>query len=54
MYRMYFRLLLGLIWMGVAVFGLVSGNVGMAGLFVVVGIAYLSSGVSMWKKTKEN
>lgn len=54
MRHMYFRLLLGLVWIGVAVFGLATGNVGMAGLFGLVGAIYVSSAISMWKKEKEN
>lgn len=54
MRHIYFRLLLGLVWLGVAGFSFATGNVGMAGLFGVVGVVYLSSAASMWKKTKEN
>lgn len=54
MRHMYFRLFLGLVWMGVAIVGLTSGNVGMAGLFGLVGAIYVSSAISMWKKAKEN
>ena len=52
MRHMLFRLVLGLVWIVVAGVSLVTGNLGMAGLFGIVGIVYLSSAASMWKKEK--
>ncbi len=52
MRHIFIRLLLALIWIVVAGVNLVMGNVGMAGLFGIVGIVYFTTAISM-KKEKE-
>lgn len=54
MKHFYFRLVFGIIWLAVAVFSAVKGNIPMAALYVAVGIVFLWSACSIRKKEKES
>lgn len=46
----YIRGILSFIWLAVAVFSGISGNLEMALLYAVIGFAFLYSAYSIWKK----
>lgn len=50
----YFRLILGIVWLAVAVFSAVRANIFFAALYVVLGIVFLWSAYSIWKKEKND
>lgn len=50
----YFRLVLGIIWLLAAVVSGVSANIPFALLYTVLGIVFLYSAYSIWKKEKDN
>ena len=52
MRHFYFRLILGIVWLAAAVFSVVSANIPFAALYVVLGIVFLRSAYSIWKKEK--
>ncbi len=54
MRHFYFRLIFGIIWLVVAVFSATVGlNISFAALYVVLGIIFLWSAYSIWKKEKD-
>ncbi|MNP63581.1 hypothetical protein D3C76_1589910 [compost metagenome] len=54
MRHFYFRLMIGIVWLLAAIFSGVNGNFPFAALYVVLGIAFLYSANSIWKKEKGN
>lgn len=50
----YFRLFFGIVWLAVAAFSAVQGNVSFAGLYAAIGIVFLGSAYSIRKKEKDN
>lgn len=54
MRHFYIRLVLGVIWLNVAVVSAVSGDLLFAALHLVLGIVFLYSAYSMWKKNNDN
>lgn len=54
MRHFYFRLILGIVWLIAAIFSAVSGNIPFAVLYVALGMVFLYSAYSIWKKNKGN
>ena len=54
MRHFYLRLILGIVWLAAAVVSTVSTNIPFATLYVVLGIVFLWSAYSIWKKEKDN
>lgn len=52
MRHFYFRLILGIVWIIAAVYSAVTANLPFAALYVVLGIVFLYSAYSIWKKEK--
>ena len=52
MRHFYFRLILGIVWLAAAVVSAVCANIPFAALYVVLGIRFLWSACSIWKKEK--
>ncbi len=52
MRHVYFRGILALIWLAAAIVSGVSGNMGMATLYVLLGGAFGNSAYASWKKEK--
>lgn len=52
MRHFYFRLILGIVWLAVAVVNAVKTNISFAALYVSLGIVFLWSAYSIWKKDK--
>ncbi len=53
MRHFYFRLIFGIVWLAAAVISVVKANISFAALYVVLGIVFLWSAYSTWKKEKE-
>ena len=53
MRHFYFRLILGIVWLATAVVSAVKANISFAALYVVLGIVFLWSAYSIWKKEKD-
>lgn len=53
MRHFYFRLILGIVWLAVAVVSAVEANISFAALYVVLGVVFLWSAYSTWKKEKD-
>lgn len=54
MRHFYFRLVLGIVWLIAAVVSGVSANIPFAVLYGALGIMFLYSAYSIWKKEKNN
>lgn len=54
MRHFYFRLILGIVWLAAAVVSVVKADISSAVLYVVLGIVFLWSAYSIWKKDKGN
>ena len=54
MRHFYFRLVLGIIWLVAAIVSGVSANIPFAILYALLGIVFLYSAYSIWKKEKDN
>ncbi len=54
MRHFYFRLIFGIVWLAAAVVSAVKSNLSFAALYVVLGIVFLWSAYSIWKKDKDN
>ncbi len=54
MRHFYFRLIFGIVWLAAAVVSAVKSNLSFAALYVVLGIVFLWSAHSIWKKDKDN
>ena len=52
MRHFYFRLIFGIVWLAAAVVSAVGANIPFAALYVVLGIVFLRSAFSIWKKEK--
>ena len=52
MRHFYFRLILGIVFIGCMIFSFVTVNIPFAVLYLVLGILFLSSAYSLWKKEK--
>lgn len=53
MRHFYFRLILGIVWFVAAVISVVKANISFAVLYVILGIVFLWSAYSIWKKEKD-
>ena len=53
MRHFYFRLILGIVCLAVAVVSAVKANISFAALYVVLDIVFLWSAYSIWKKEKD-
>lgn len=53
MRHIYIRGIMSLIWLAAATVSGVSGNLQMAGLYVILGGAFLYSAYKAWKKEKD-
>jgi uncharacterized membrane protein len=53
MRHFYFRLILGIVCLAAAVVSAVKANISFAALYVVLGIVFLWSTYSIWKKEKD-
>lgn len=54
MRHFYFRLILGIVFIGCMIFSFVTMNIPFAILYLVLGGAFLISAYSLWKKDKDN
>lgn len=54
MRHFYFRLMFGIVWLAAAVVSVAKANISFAVLYVVLGIVFLWSADSIWKKEKDN
>lgn len=53
MHHFYFRLILGIVWLAAAAVSAVKANISFAALYVLLGIVFLWSAYSVWKKEKD-
>ena len=53
MRHFYFRLILGIVWLAVAVVSAVKASISFAHLYASLGIVFLWSAYSIWKKEKD-
>lgn len=53
MRHFYFRLILGIVWLAVAVVSAVKANISFAALYASLGIVFLWSAYSIWEKDKD-
>ena len=54
MRHFYFRLILGIVFIGCMIFSFVTMNIPFALLYIFLGGSFLYSDYSIWKKDKEN
>ena len=54
MRHFYFRLIMGIVFIGCMIFSFITANISFALLYLVLGIVFLASAYSLWKKEKEN
>ncbi len=54
MRHFYFRMILGIVFIGCMIFSFVNMKIPFAVLYLVLGIAFLASAYSLWKKDKDN
>lgn len=54
MRHFYFRLILGIVWLAAAIFSVVNANILFAVLYVILGVVFLWSAFSIWKKEKKD
>lgn len=54
MRHFYFRLVLGIVWVVASIVSAVTANIPFVVLYVVLGIVFLYSAYSTWKKEKDN
>ena len=52
MRHFYFRLIFGIVWLAAAVVSAIGANILFAALYVVLGVVFLWSAYSIWKKEK--
>lgn len=52
MRHFYFRLILGIVFIGCMIFSVVTENISFTVLYLALGIAFLTSAYSLWKKDK--
>ncbi len=53
MRHFYFRLILGIVWLAAAAVSTVNANISFAVLYALLGIVFLWSAYSIWKKEKD-
>lgn len=53
MRHFYFRLILGIVFIGCMIFSFVTMNIPFALLYLALGVVFLLSAYSLWKKDKE-
>lgn len=53
MRHFYFRLILGIVWLAAAAISATKANNSFAALYAVLGIVFLWSAYSIWKKDKD-
>lgn len=53
MRHFYFRLIFSIIWLAAAVVSVVNANISFAALYAALGIVFLWSAYSIWKKEKD-
>lgn len=54
MRHFYFRIILGLVFIGCAIYSLATANFPFALLYVALGGVFLYSAYTIWKKNKDN
>lgn len=54
MRHVWIRGIMGLIWFAAAIASGMSGNIEMAGLYVILGGAFLYFAYTIWKKERNN
>lgn len=54
MRHFYFRLILGIVWLAAAAVSAVNVNVLSAVLYIVLGVVFLWSACSIWRKERDN
>lgn len=54
MRHFYFRLILGIVFIGCMIFSFVTMNISFALLYLALGVVFLLSAYSLWKKDKDN
>ncbi len=50
----YIRLVIGLVWMVAAISCIIRGNLSMTALYGVLGVVFMYTAYSIWKKEKTN
>ena len=53
MRHFYFRLILGIVWLAAELVSAVKANLSVAALYASLGIVFLWSAYSIWKKEKD-
>lgn len=53
MRHFYFRLIFGIVWLIAAVVSVMKANIFFAALYIIIGILFLWSAYSIWKKDKD-
>lgn len=54
MRHFYFRLILGIVFIGCMIFSFVTMNIPFALLYLALGLVFLLSAYFLWKKDKDN
>lgn len=54
MRHFYFRLILGIVFIGCMIFSIVTMNIPFALLYLALGVVFLFSAYLLWKKDKDN
>lgn len=54
MRHFYFRLIFGIVWLIAAVVSAINANISFVALYVGLGIVFLWSAYSIWKKEKKD
>ena len=54
MRHFYFRLILGIVFIGCMIFSFATVNIPFAVMYLALGIVFLASAYSLWKKEKNN
>ena len=54
MRHFYFRLILGIVWLAAAAVSAIKANIPFAALYAVLGVVFLWSAYSIWKKEKKD
>lgn len=54
MRHFYFRLVFGIIWLLAAIFSAISANFPFMALYIILGIVFLYSAYTIWKKERSN
>ncbi len=54
MRHFYYRFILGIVWLGTAAVSAINANVPFAALYAILGVVFLWSARSIWKKERSD